>query len=84
MWLAAAITGHVHVLEWFFNNGFTNSIHAAHGAATTSNINVLLWTQEHSLGLGHWNLCFCCFRWALGCVEVALRKWLSLGLAHNL
>ena len=72
VWLAAAVTGHIHVLEQFFNNGFTNSIHAAHGAAMTGNINILLWTQEHSLG---WDAGTCAFATLGGHLDASRWLW---------
>ena len=49
VWLAAARSGHLHVLDWLIDIGFTNSGFVVHGAVMAGQIDLLLCAREHGL-----------------------------------
>ena len=72
VWFAAGRNGHVHVLEWLLDNGFTISNDALIGAAMGGHIDALLWTREHNLV---WDIKTCRFAAFEGQLDAL--KWLG-------
>jgi len=71
VWYCAGRECHIQLPQWLFDNGFTDTVDAAHGAAFGGHMDALFWCRQHGM---QWNSDTCSRAASAG--QFSTLKWL--------